>query len=57
MTKGIRWIKGQEYMLAGRCDSKTLASHMKRMLLLKWNKARIIKLWDYDFLLYVHGAK
>jgi hypothetical protein len=56
MQKGVRWIGGKEYMLAGRCDSKKRAKEQAAALRESWASVRIVKLWDYDFMLYVHGG-
>lgn len=56
MTKGVRWIRGQEYLLNGRYSDKTKAIEAAADLRKSWLKVRIIKLWDYDFLVYVHGS-
>lgn len=57
MQKGTRWINGQEYLLCGRVDSKERAVQQATALRTEWAKVRIIKLWEYDFMLYVHGRK
>lgn len=57
MTKGVRFIDGREYLLCGRAESKTAALEARKALLASWDKVRIVKVWDYDFMLYVHGAK
>ena len=54
---GIRWIDGQEYMLSGRYSDQQRAIDTAKYLRKSWLKVRVIKLWEFDFLIYVHGAK
>lgn len=55
MSKGTRYIDGQEFILCGRELSKENAQKVRKVLLERWAKVRIIKLADWDFMLYVHG--
>ncbi len=55
MQKGVRWIKGREYLLCGRAPNREAARVQALSLATQWKSVRIIKLWEYDFLLYVHG--
>lgn len=55
MSKGIRFIDGQEYLLAGRCSSKQSAISEAIELRRFHSKVRIIKVWEFDYLVYVHG--
>jgi len=55
MRKSIRFIQGKEYLLAGRVNSKENALKAKQSLLKKWQSVRIIKYWQYDYGLFVHG--
>jgi hypothetical protein len=57
MTKGIRFIDGREYLLCGREFTKEKAKQEKAALLASWERVRIVKLSDWDFMLYVHGSK
>lgn len=57
MRRGVRWIQGREFLLAGRCSDKAKAVIERNALRNSWERVRIIKLWQYDFLLYVHGGK
>ena len=50
-------IDGQEYLLCGRYTDKEQAARAKAALLHSWLKVRIIKLSNWDYLLYVHGSK
>lgn len=56
-TKGVRWIDGREYLLCGRADSKEGAQSQARALRASWFSVRIVKLWEFDFMLYVHGRR
>jgi hypothetical protein len=51
----VRFIDGREYLLAGRVSSKAAAQHEAEALRTRHASVRIIKLWAYDFMLYVHG--
>ncbi len=53
--RGIRMIEGQEYLLCGRCSSKESAIREAEALRKTHIKVRIIKVWDCDYMLYVHG--
>ena len=55
--KGIRMINGQEYMLNGRYSDKEQAQKAADELRYSWSKVRVIKLWECDYMIYVHGAK
>ena len=55
--KGVRWIGGQEYLLAGRCSDRDRAVEQAAALRQNHTKVRIVKLWAYDFMLYVHGVR
>lgn len=44
MTRGIRFINGQEYMLAGRFDTKAEALAEKIFLLNEWRKVRVLRI-------------
>jgi hypothetical protein len=55
--KGVRWIDGQEYLLCGRYNDKDSASRAAKINREDWERVRIIKLNDWDFLIYVHGRK
>lgn len=51
--KGVRWINGKEYLLAGRFSSRESAATEKDF----WIEAKIIKLGMMDFALYQHGGR
>jgi hypothetical protein len=57
VTRGIRYIDGQQYMLNGRYDSRERALCEAKEARQYWLKVRIIKVWEHDFMLYVHGRK
>jgi hypothetical protein len=57
MQKGNRIINGREFLLCGRASSKESAEQHKRSLRDGWTLVRIVKMSDWDFMLYVHGAK
>lgn len=57
MQAGIRMIDGKEYMLAGRTSDKERAQSEAQSLRRSWSSVRIIKIWEYDYMLYVHGRK
>lgn len=57
MTKGVRWIDGREFLLAGRKSDKEGAERERDALRHSWERVRIVKLSDWDYMLYVHGAK
>jgi hypothetical protein len=50
-------IDGREYMLAGRVSDRGIAMDQRDELLKRWTLVRIIRLSDWDFMLYVHGAR
>lgn len=56
MAKGTRFIGGKEFLLAGREVSK-FDAQVARIDLLRsdWERVRIIKLSDWDYMLYAHG--
>ena len=56
-AKGVRFIGGREYLLAGRTVSRERAEIYRVALQSTWNSVRIVKLSDWDFVLYVHGLK
>lgn len=56
MTKGIRWIDGREFLLAGRKSRKEDAKQEAAALRASWAQVRIVKLNDWDYMLYVHGG-
>lgn len=56
MAKGTRWIKGQEYLLNGRYADRQQALDIAAEMRGKWwHKVRVVKLSDWDFMIYVHG--
>lgn len=57
MERGTRYIGGREYLLCGRVDSKEHAGSEAADLRKYWAHVRIIKLSDWDYMLYVHGRK
>jgi hypothetical protein len=57
MRRGVRWINGQEYLLCGRHGCKEFAEREAMYLRKSWLKVRIIKRHNWDFMLYVHGAR
>jgi len=56
-TKSIRWIDGREYLQAGRADSKEIANEEAAVLRKSWDRVRVIKNWDFDYVIFVHGMK
>lgn len=56
-TKGVRWFGGREFLLCGRKSDKEDAVSEKRALLHSWERVRIVKLNDWDYMLYVHARK
>lgn len=54
---GIRHIKGQEYFLAGREQSKDDARRKAEALREYWQQVRVIKLGMLDYRIYVHAAR
>lgn len=48
-------IDGKEFLLAGRTNSKESAKSEKAALLKSHAIVRIIKLNDWDFMIYIHG--
>lgn len=57
MTKGVRFIGGREYLLAGRTTSRERAEQERTALQNTWQSVQIVKLCDWDFMLYVHALK
>jgi hypothetical protein len=55
--RGVRYIDGKVYLLCGRTADCDDAHRRAAQLKAEWNKVRIIKLNDWDYMLYVHGAK
>lgn len=55
MTRGVRWINGREFLLCGRYDDREKALEAKRVSLLYWDRARIVKLNPFEWFVYVHG--
>lgn len=55
--KGVRFIKGREYLLSGRYCSKAEARSAAVHTRKRWESVRIIKLWDCDYMIYVHAAR
>ena len=53
MRKGVRFINGIEYLLAGRFNSYDAAASEKKY----WVKSRVIKLGLMDYALYQHGGR
>lgn len=56
MQKGARMINGQEYILAGRCSNKESAKKQAEAVRTRYQKVRIIKILDYDYMIYAHAA-
>ena len=56
MTKGVRFIDGQEYLLCGRTSERDAAERQAKALKSSWSRVRIIKLNNWDFMIYVHAA-
>jgi len=56
-SKGVRWIDGREYLLCGRESNKEHAQWHATALREQWERVRIVKLNDWDYLLYVHARK
>ena len=54
---GVRWLGGREFLLCGRVSSRAAARFEQEHLRLEWDRVRMIKLSDFDFMLYVHGRK
>ena len=57
MPRGVRMIAGREFLLAGRTDSKERATADAKALRQEWERVRVIKLRDWDFMLYAHGRR
>lgn len=57
MSRGVRMIGGREYLLCGRVGSKEAATSAARSLRREWMRVRVVKLNDWDYMLYAHGRK
>jgi hypothetical protein len=57
MTRGVRYIDGREYLLAGRTSDHDSALSQAKAMRAYWQFVRVVKLCAVDFMLYVHGAK
>lgn len=57
MQRGVRFIKGQEYLLAGRVTDRDKAKDQAKALEQRWYQVRVIRRNDFDFMLYVHGER
>jgi hypothetical protein len=57
MRRGVRWIDGREFLLCGRESSREDAERAKKTLRDSWERVRIVKLNNWDFMLYVHGGR
>ena len=55
--KGVRFIGGREFLLAGRKADKKSADRESNALRTGWTLARIVKRHDFDYMIYVHGRK
>lgn len=56
-SRGTRYINGREYLLCGRYSSKVAAQSAAESSRERWYQVRIIKVNQWDFMIYVHGAK
>lgn len=54
--RGIRFINGQEYMLCGRTSERDAAQREAKSLRSSWSKVRVIKISNWDYMIYVHGG-
>jgi hypothetical protein len=55
MTRGVRWIDGREYLLYGRYSDRDLASQAVKNARGNHISVRLVKLSNWDFLIYIHG--
>lgn len=53
--KGVRWIGGREFLLCGRESDKVRAQSVAKVLRGEYMIVRIVKIWECDYMLYVHG--
>jgi hypothetical protein len=58
MTRGIRFIDGREYLLAGRFNTRSGAQDAARLFRQKWGITRVLKTPHRfgDYSVWVHAA-
>jgi hypothetical protein len=54
--RGVRFIGGREFLLAGRAYNREDAQRGARGLRHSWRLVRIVKRSEWDYMLYVHEA-
>ena len=60
MTKGITFIGGKEFLLAGRYDSRERAAHVAEDMVQRWELVKVRKTPKAkagDWSVWVHGQK
>jgi hypothetical protein len=54
--KGVRFIGGREFLLAGRTTNKESADRESSALWSGRTLVRVINRHDFDYMIYVHGS-
>lgn len=59
MTRGVRWIEGREYLLAGRFNTRSGANDAAKLFRHMWGITRVLKTPHRhgDYSVWVHAAR